>query len=66
MQIQTEALRVLSCAFRSALSMDYGSAFPFSGNDCLDSTHRELNSTRKLIAGVLWPIPMNAEERLLV
>jgi hypothetical protein len=38
------------------------SVFPFMGNDCLDPPHRELNSIRKLIAGVLWPISMNDEK----
>ena len=37
-----------------------------SGNDCLDPTHRELNSIRKLIAGVLWPISMNDKKRHLL
>ena|ERR1035438_10255643 len=39
--------------------------FPLGGNDCLDSPHCKLRSGRKLIAGVLRPITMNAEERHL-
>src|SRR5664280_1355866 len=39
--------------------------FPLGGNDCLDSPHGKLRSGGKLIAGVLRPITMNAEERHL-
>ena len=60
-QIQTEALRVLSCALEARCPWTMVSVFPFSGNDSLDPPHRELNSIRKLIAGVLRPIPMNDE-----
>src|ERR1039458_5469669 len=61
-QIQTEALRVLSCALEARCPWTMVSVFPFSGNDSLDPPHRELNSIRKLIAGVLRPIPMNDEK----
>jgi len=40
--------------------------FPLRGNDCLDRPRRELHSGRKPIAGVLRPIPVNDEERLLI